>query len=179
MCLCFIGVCICRWRCRGWWWFSWQRSRGGHAWLLRSYSDCHHHKSGPAVDGATHPHLLCSTRAEWHRYDNNDPVGGPGPIRHARDELLLRLGLHPSQLGHPRSLAPVTKPPAHTGRNGKLGSCAGLNGLYTSRLRFYPLSCAYVYAVQVLKILPSLFPADPRGGREEACQEGEKQTGCR
>lgn len=122
VCSCSIGVCICHWRCRGGWRVSWQRSRGGHAWLLHSHSDCHHHKSGPAVDGATHPHLLSGTRAEWHRYDHHDPVGGPGPIRHARAKFLLQLRPYPSQLRHPGSLAPVTEPPAHTWRNGKQGS---------------------------------------------------------
>lgn len=153
---CSAGVCIRRWRCRGGWRDSWQCSRGGHAWLLRSHSDCHNHKSGPAVDGATHPHLLCGTRAEWHRYDHHDPVRGPRPIRHARAKLFLWLGLHPSQqLGHPRSLAPVTEPPAHTWWNGKPMLLLDLTACLPVPVGwgFVSSSCARVYViVQNLKL---------------------------
>lgn len=122
-CLCFWfpGVCISHWRGRGGWRINWHRGRGGHAQLICSHSDGHHHQWWSAVDGAAHSHLLRGTRTKRHGLQHHDAACCFGSLWPARPKLFVWWMLHPTKLWYPWPIETVSEPSPWTGWNGEWG----------------------------------------------------------
>lgn len=116
-CLFFLipGVCISHWRGSGGWRVSRHRGRGGHAQLICTHSDGHHHQPGSAVDGAAHSHLLRGPGAKRLGLQHHDTACCLGSLRPARPELFIPGKLHPNKLGYSWPCATVSEPPPCAG----------------------------------------------------------------
>lgn len=99
------GVCVSR--C--WPEHCGQRARD-QCWRWNAQFICahrhrHNHKSGPAVDGSTNPHLLPGVWTEWFHWQRNHDTAGitAGPVWYARSQLFFGVCFYPPKFRNSRA----------------------------------------------------------------------------